>query len=358
MDSQKIKVSYAPYRLYFKEPVGTSRGILKEKITYFLRIVDSNDSSRVGYGEVPFFPGLSCESQEEVECALKMLTQVKSSEETISFKALSSVAFGIEQAMLSLEEESGNALIFPSAFTEGKREITINGLIWMGDFRRMMQRLEDKLEEGFHCIKLKIGAIDWDEEIKLIASIRGAGGDCLTIRVDANGAFHPSDCLWRLEKLAELGVHSIEQPIRQGQAEELKRICMQSPLPIALDEELIGLFPDERRSEMLNYISPQFLILKPALCYGFSGASDWIERARQLGIGWWITSALESSVGLNAIAQFTATLSPELPQGLGTGNLYTNNFPSPLLLKGDVISYRGPADIYKDSLETLPWISE
>lgn len=350
-----IKISWYPYRLVFKEPGGTSRGILKEKLTYFIRIADADNPSKVGYGEVAVFPGLSRETLEDVETALKKLVKRNTFEEAeIIAGSISSVSFGMEQAKASLLG-SDTGILFPSSFTEGKNEIIINGLVWMGDFETMVNRAFEKLEAGFSCIKIKIGAINWEDELHLIKMVREKGGPDITIRLDANGAFEPSVCLARLEALAPFNIHSIEQPLRQGLLNEMAEICSRSPIPIALDEELIGLPPGDGRSRLLECINPQYLVLKPALCFGFSGAEDWIRRAVDLNIGWWITSALESSVGLNAIAQFVGTLQHVLPQGLGTGCLFTNNFPSPLYLNGERMLYKGPSEIYYSQLSLLPW---
>lgn len=352
----RLDVSFAPYRLIFKEPAGTSRGIMYDKVTFFIRLRDKEDRLQAGYGEVPVFSGLSEETVADVEESLCRLCNCVSTAEL--YEALSdlpsSVIFGVQQALKSFENRH-SGLIFPSSFTDGLSSININGLVWMGSFDIMKDRIDRKLQYGFSCIKLKIGAINWDEEIALIKYIREKGGSNISIRVDANGAFTPEDCLWRLEKLSEFDVHSIEQPIRKGNWKALRSICASSPVPIALDEELIGLPPGEKRDYLLDFVNPQFIILKPALCYGFSGAEDWIKRAGMRGIGWWITSALESSVGLNAIAQFIGSMDVSLPQGLGTGMLYVNNFNSPLKLEKDIISFRGPSEIYKTQLETLDW---
>lgn len=351
---RKVKISFAPYRLRFKEPGGTSRGILREKPTYFLRVADRDHPGLTAYGEVPVFPGLSKESVQALEKKLRELTRSEDTDAIPDMAEYSSLIFGWEQAMASLARND-TGLIFPSGFTSGESSIEINGLIWMNDFETMRRRMLEKLHDGFHCIKIKIGAIDWARELKLLQLIRETAGEGVTIRVDANGAFTPENCMYKLEQLARLDVHSIEQPIRQGNFREMRKICRESPIPVALDEELIGHPISAERDELLEYIRPQYLILKPALCYGFSGACDWIERAGRLGIGYWVTSALESSVGLNAIAQFTGTLRPEIPQGLGTGNLFTNNFSTPLLLEGDRLTFTGPAYIYNSELERLDW---
>lgn len=353
---RKVSFTYAPYRLKFKEPAGTSRGVMMEKPIFLIRITDLENPERKGYGEVPVFPGLSIESMADLEEKLRLLCQATSLEDLPDYSDMSSLIFGMEQAIAQLSRDDG--LIFPSFFTSGETSITINGLIWMGDFEKMRERIVQKLNEGFHCIKIKIGAINWDEELRLLGFIREVAGDDITIRVDANGAFSPKDCLRRIEQLADYNIHSIEQPVRQGQLEEMRHICRHSHIPIALDEELIGLPIGPERDILLDYVNPHYLILKPALCYGFSGAADWMERAGQHNTGYWVTSALESSVGLNAIAQFTALKPLEMPQGLGTGNLFTNNFDSPLSLIGEKLEFTGNPDIYNQQLEELNWIGQ
>lgn len=352
--NSQVKVAYTPYRLKFKQPGGTSRGVLTEKLTFFIRLETSE--GQIGYGEIPIFPGLSAETVSDLEEVLKSFTGCHEIGWLFENARYSSVIFGLEEAFRSLQ--SSENMVFPSVFTEGKESIPINGLIWMGDFSEMMSRVEEKLSLGFTCLKLKIGAIDWKQELELIERVRYMGGPQLTLRLDANGAFNSSDCLRKLEQLAQYDIHSIEQPIRSGQWEEMREICQKSPIPIALDEELIGLPPGERRNMLLESIKPQYIILKPALCFGFSGAMDWIERAESRGIGWWITSALESSVGLNAIAQFTGELRPKMPQGLGTGSLFSNNFSSPISLINDELRFTGPSDIYYTELEKLKWETE
>lgn len=351
-----LKLEYLPYHLKFREPAGTSRGILIEKLTYLIRISQREHPECVGYGEVPVFPGLSAESPEEVLLRLKTIAATGLSLEDTIKEEMSSVQMGLETALLNLKN-GGGALVFDSPFTNnpGRNGIEINGLIWMGNFNKMRERVDEKLSRGFRCIKIKIGAIDREEELELIRYVRDKGGSTLSIRLDANGAFTPEESISRLEELAHYGIHSIEQPIRPGNPEEMRKICRDSPIPVALDEELIGLSIGPERDELLDFIKPQYIILKPALCFGFTGARDWITRAGERGMGWWITSALESSVGLNAIAQFTATLQPKLPQGLGTGNLFINNLPSTLSLKGDRLHFSGEGDCMMEALSHLPW---
>ena len=356
MENKKLKFSYTPYILKFKEPGGTSRGILKEKLTYFLKVEERDNPNRYGFGEIPVFPGLSKESIYDLERVLNKLIQIEDLSELPEIWDLSSLIFGLEQSIGNLRSRNGT--LFPSPFTEGKRDITINGLVWMGDFNKMRERVIEKLKSGYHCIKIKIAAINWEEELELIKFIRDAAGNDVIIRVDANGGFTPEECLTKLEQLSRYNIHSVEQPIKPGNFDEMRLICNLSPIPVALDEELIGIKPGEKRSEILSYLKPRYVILKPAFCYGFSGILDWIERARQLEIGYWITSALESSVGLSAIAEFTGTLNPQIPQGLGTGNLFTNNFPSKLKLMGDKLIYDSEKQNYNKDLQNLEWKDE
>lgn len=334
-----LKASYRKYILHFKEPSGTSRGVLREKETYYIRIWDDADDSVIGLGECALFRGLSADDRPDYESHLQQVCRQIHRWETLPLEGWSSMRFGIEMALADLRQ-GGRRICFPSSFTAGVAGIEINGLIWMGDRELMLQRIQEKLESGFHCIKLKIGAIDFESELDLLKYIRRRfGKQEVELRVDANGAFAPEVALTKLEALAKYDLHSIEQPIRQGQWKEMARICALSPIPVALDEELIGVEDKALKEELLTQIRPQYLVLKPALTGGFSGAEAWIRLAERQGIGWWITSALESNVGLNALAQWTYGLKNPLPQGLGTGLLYTNNIPSPLYLAAEKLYY-------------------
>lgn len=350
-----MRLAYAPYVLKFRQPAGTSRGILKEKPTFLIKVFDEADPSRFGIGECSVFPGLSPEADGNYGYKLmELLANIALGKET-DLSRHSSILFGLEQA---LRDFAGGCrhVYFPSDFTEGESEIEINGLIWMGNFDEMIQRIEDKIEKGFKCLKLKIGSIDWKKEVEMIEFIRRKYSEKeLTIRVDANGAFDMENALPRLMRLASLGVHSIEQPIPAGYPDLMAFLCRLSPVPIALDESLIGVYGSEAKANLLDEIEPTYIILKPSLCGGFSGAEEWISLAEQRGIGWWVTSALESNIGLNALAQWTATLNNHLPQGLGTGALFTNNFPSPLSLVADRLTY-SPSFSFSDSVFTaLDW---
>jgi len=253
--------------------------------------------------------------------------------------AFPSIQFGLEMAFRSLNQKSPFEL-FPSEFTKGKDSIPINGLIWMGDSLFMKQQIKDKLEAGFTCIKLKIGALDFDKELALLKSIRHEfDAQTIEIRVDANGAFKSREALEKLKRLSDFNLHSIEQPIKQGQHQEMAQLCSDTPLPIALDEELLGVFSVTNKQVLLQTIKPQYIILKPTLIGGFKGSQEWIDVAETSSIGWWVTSALESNIGLNAIAQWTYTLKNNLPQGLGTGGLFTNNVQAPLVVNSGRLFY-------------------
>ena len=334
-----MKATYKKYILNFKRPSGTSRGVMTEKETWFL-ILEEN--GKTGLGECGILRSLSIDDRPDYEEKLQWVCQNihlgkdKLWQELIKFP---SIQFGVEMAFLSLQSKTPFEL-FPSEFTDGKKNMLINGLVWMGEEQFMKTQIEEKLVQGFSCIKLKIGAIDFEKELGLLRFIRqNFDAKTIEIRVDANGAFNSNEALSKLNQLNEFELHSIEQPIRANQVQEMKLLCQQTPFSIALDEELIGVFGIENKRKLLEEIKPQYIILKPSLVGGFKGTLEWIAIAESLNIGWWITSALESNIGLNAITQFTFTLKNPLPQGLGTGGLYTNNFDCPLEIKKGRIAY-------------------
>ena len=328
-----MKASYKKHILNFKNPSGTSRGVLRTKETWFIVI---EKDGKIGIGETGLFRGLSYDDVPDYEEKLKWVCKnINLGLESLlaELKDFPSIQFGLEQAFLSFEN-SNPFTFFPSKFSEGNDAININGLIWMGDKQFMKDQIADKIEQGFACIKMKIGAIDFETEIGLLKAIReDFSSSDIELRVDANGAFSPNEALEKLERLAKLDLHSIEQPIRQGQIEEMAELCHKTPLPIALDEELIGITSSNKKKDLLEQIHPQYIILKPSLIGGFEGSQEWINLAEQNDCGWWITSALESNIGLNAIAQFTYTTQNKMPQGLGTGGLFTNNLDSPLVVE-------------------------
>ena len=350
-----MRLSFAPYLLHFKEPGGTSRGVMTEKPTFFIKYYDEKDPTRYGIGEAAVFPGLSPEADGNYVMKLTELMANVAIGARTDLSRHSSIQFGFEQAVLDFHEGC-RGIYCPSSFTEGERSIEINGLVWMGDFDRMIERIDEKIKAGFHCIKLKIGAIDWTHEVDMIKYIREKySPEQLMIRVDANGGFDMSDALAKLKMLADLGVHSIEQPIKAGNPDLMAFLCQVSPLPIALDEELIGKYTDKEKAEMLDTIKPAYIILKPTLCGGLSGAGKWIRMASERGIGWWVTSALESNVGLNAIAQWTGALGVKGPQGLGTGGVFTDNFTTPVYLEGDQLRYDPSKSLDHKQFESLKW---
>lgn len=332
-----MKATYKKYTLEFKIPGGTSRGILHTKDTFFFIITENG---KLGVGECSLLRGLSFDDQPDYETKLKWTCEnIHLGVEVLWNKLIKypSIQFGIEQAFLSL---NSNFNLFPSDFTNGKDFISINGLVWMGDELFMKKQIKEKLNQGFSCIKLKIGAIDFETEINLLKSIRKEYSKSdIELRVDANGAFTSQNALEKLKILSDYDLHSIEQPIKQGQWQEMARLCEDSPLAIALDEELIGVFNKSKKEKILKTIKPQFIILKPSLVGGYKGSNEWILTANKYHIDYWITSALESNIGLNAISQWTYSLKSKLPQGLGTGSLYKNNIPSPLEVCNGNLNY-------------------
>jgi L-alanine-DL-glutamate epimerase-like enolase superfamily enzyme len=333
------KASYRKHILNFKQPSGTSRGVLKIKETWFLIIEEEN---QIGIGECGMFKGLSIDDRLDFEYKLQWVCNNINLNFESLFRELTefpSLQFGLEMAFKSFQAKNQFNL-FPSQFTEGRKAIAINGLIWMGSEDFMREQIKNKIDDGFACIKMKIGAINFKTEIEILKSIRkDFSSNDLALRVDANGAFSDSEALEKLKILSDLDLHSIEQPIKQGQVEHMAELCDKSPLPIALDEELIGVFSKEDKRVLLRSIKPQYIILKPTLVGGFQGSDEWIEVAEKNQIDWWVTSALESNIGLNAIAQYTFTKNNNLPQGLGTGGLFTNNFDSPLEVKNGSLNY-------------------
>lgn len=334
-----MKASYKRYLLNFKRPSGTSRGVLTEKETWFLKI---EDKERVGIGECGILRSLSYDDRPDYEDKLQWVcNNINLGKEMLweELREFPSIQFGVEMAFQSLASRTPFEL-YPSEFTRGKDQIAINGLIWMGDKEFMKEQISEKIEQGFRCIKLKIGAIDFETEIGLLKSIRkNFSAETMELRVDANGAFHPAEALKKLELLSKFDLHSIEQPIKQDQISEMTRLCANTPIPIALDEELIGVTDVTEKAKLIQTIQPQYAIYKPSLIGGIKGTREWIDICEANQVQWWITSALESNVGLNAIAQWTYTLDTNLPQGLGTGGLYTNNFSSPLLVQDGKIQY-------------------
>lgn len=331
--------------LHFKQPAGTSRGVYTTRKIWLVHLYEGDGHS---VGECAPLPDLSCDAMadERYEALLRQFCKNLCETGEIDYDAMRdypSMLFGLETALLTLHSSHLSPLtthlLFNTAFSRGEVGIPINGLVWMGNHDEMLQRLEEKLAKGFRCVKLKIGAIDFEQELDLIKRIRDRFSfHEVELRLDANGAFKYDEALYKLELLSQYAIHSIEQPIRQGQWAYMAELCRESPLPIALDEELIGVNDPAMKRHMLNIIKPRYVILKPSLHGGMKGCREWIDTARELGVGSWITSALESNIGLNAIAQFAASIYGDhitMPQGLGTGLLFTDNIPMPLEIRND-----------------------
>lgn len=343
-----LRAEWCKYRLDFKFLAKTSRESMLYKDTYFVRLYDESSPEICGIGECGLFRGLSADDVADYEDILSSVCRNPQGK----LPPMSSIVMGFETAARDLAG-GGRRVIYASDWLDGSRGIEINGLIWMGDKRLMLERVREKIEAGFTVLKLKIGGIDFDEELDILAHIRRQFSPSdLTIRLDANGSFSVGNALDRLDRLSRYAIHSIEQPIKAGQIADMARICRRSPIDIALDEELIGVTPDDRKLALLSEIRPRYIILKPTLCGGFAEADKWISAAGGLGIGWWATSALESNIGLNAIAQWLAAKDSALPQGLGTGALYHNNIPSPIEQCGSQLFYN-PAKCWQ--MPDLPW---
>ncbi|MDD2285169.1 MAG: o-succinylbenzoate synthase [Paludibacter sp.] len=328
---------------HFRFPAGTSRGVLYSKTSSFLLL---KKAGVIALGECSTIPGLSPDPEGLYMPKIEEVCQKLNAgilPEDIDLNAFPSIRFGLEVALTDLRN-GGLRILFPSDFTEGKQGIPINGLIWMGTKDFMNEQINRKLKEGYRCLKMKVGALDFGTEVQILKDIRAKfGPNELEIRLDANGAFLPENALSSLETLSEYHIHSVEQPVKPGQYETLQQICRYSPIPVALDEELIA-YPPEKAKELLREIKPAYVILKPSLLGGFAVSKQWIDAAGQTDTGWWVTSALESNVGLNAIAQWAFTLNNPLPQGLGTGQLYHNNILSPLVIRNSSLWYDADAE--------------
>ena len=350
------KIEISERTLHFKQPAGTSRGVYTTRHSYYLTLTSDEMPGIEGVGECATLPDLSCDAKPEYTVTLRQVCQMVEQMGRIPYdmiRAYPSITFGLETAFASFfdaAKKKGVSVsvpagmenlvnLFDSPFGRGEEGITINGLVWMGTYEEMLARLEEKLQAGFHCVKLKIGAIDFFKELDLIKRIRDVyTKKQVELRVDANGGFLLENAMSQLEALAKYDIHSIEQPIKQHQWPKMAQLCRETPLPIALDEELIGVNVRSMKQALLDTVRPQYIILKPSLHGGIYGCNEWIELANQRGIGSWITSALESNIGLNAIAHYAAKVygpNVQMPQGLGTGQLFTDNIPMPLEIRGD-----------------------
>ncbi|WP_448518367.1 o-succinylbenzoate synthase [Rhodoflexus sp.] len=345
-----LTLRYRYHLLRFKFEAGTSRGVMRERPIWFIFLTD-DQANQTGIGEVAPLEGLSSDFRADYEVNIATLVekfhaQAFSSAREVTqewiFKHtqhLPALRFALETAVLDLQN-GGKRMIYDNSFYHSQMQIPINGLIWMGNESFMMQQVEEKLAAGFSCLKMKVGAIEFDKELAILKSIRRRfSPEQITLRVDANGAFSPAEAPEKLVALADLAIHSIEQPIKPHQWGAMADLCKNSPVPIALDEELIGIETTADKIRLLETLQPPYIILKPSLLGGLAASAEWISLAAERNVGWWITSALESNIGLNAICQFTAAYNPHLPQGLGTGQLYHNNIESPLQVRGGCISY-------------------
>lgn len=349
-----LRASLHKKTFHFRFDARTSRGIMKDRTSWFIKIFDELNPEVFGIGECAPLTGLSPEFTDKYEeqlsdfielfnnvsvataCSTLDDVQKLIASRFPSIISISSVVFALETAMLDLFN-GGSRIIFKGPFIEGK-QIPINGLIWMGGMDFQLQQIEIKIRDGFRCIKIKVGGLNFEKECDVLQYVRRKYfREDITIRLDANGAFRPDDVMFKLNELARFNIHSIEQPLKKG-SDMLPELCARSPIPIALDEELLGV---ANRGELLQRVKPQFIILKPGLHGGMSGSAAWIDEARKNNVGWWLTSALESNVGLNAIAQFAGQYPIEIPQGLGTGALYDDNFESPLEVSNSNLGQRG-----------------
>ncbi|WP_342083556.1 o-succinylbenzoate synthase [Dyadobacter sp. OTU695] len=348
-----LKIVYKPHTLHFRKEAGTSRGVLTQKTSWIVIITDTEKPGVAGYGECGPLPGLSIDDIPDFEAQLADICGIFNELDLDVFpfnlgiileqlipENLPSVRAGIEMALLDIMN-GGQRVLFKNGFSGNGEGILMNGLIWMGSYENMLAQVEEKLAQGFTTLKMKVGAIDFEQECRILEAVRKRyDQSAITLRVDANGAFTTENAKEKLARLSAFDLHSIEQPIKAGQHAFMADLCGSSPVPVALDEELIGVNSYREKFALLKKLMPPFIILKPTLLGGFTATSEWIEIANRLHIGWWITSALESNIGLNAIAQFTAKFNNPLPQGLGTGQLYTNNFESPLAVENGHLYYK------------------
>ncbi len=344
-----VKASFKHKTLHFKRRATTSRGSYTTRDVWYITITSSK-KDEFGIGECAPLPDLSCDDMSNYEEVLKKTCQDIEEKGNIDKEVLTfypSILFGVETALFQFFGK--NSCLFESNFTKGISGIPINGLVWMGSYEDMLSQMKEKLEKGFRCIKIKIGAIDFDEELKLLSFLRNNYSPKIELRLDANGAFSYNEAIEKLKILSQFNPHSIEQPIKQGQWEEMAELCAKSPIPIALDEELIGINKEEDKIKLLKTIRPKYVVLKPTLHGAISGAVQWASLAFDYGAGFWITSALESSVGLNAIAQWCGSLELKTFQGLSTGELFLDKIESPLYLKGDSLWY----DAQKKAKQTI-----
>ena len=345
-----LTLTYQRRALRFNFPARTSRGALTEHVAYYLGLRDRGRPARVGWGEAAPLAGLSPDYGADFEATVagfcRQFNQAGHAALSATEAAelvpptLPALRFALETAVLDLNG-GGRHQLYANDFSQGRAALPINGLVWMGDAPFMRAQIRQKLAAGYACLKVKIGSLDFATELALLAEIRAeADAAHLTLRVDANGAFSPAEAPAKLAALARFGLHSIEQPLAAGQWPALAALCRTSPIPVALDEELIGLTDPARQEALLAAVRPPYLVLKPTLLGGHAATRRWIALAEARGIGWWITSALESNVGLNAVGQLTGEYAVgSFAQGLGTGQLYENNLAAPLRIEAGTLRY-------------------
>ena len=337
-----LKASFYPYTLRFAFTARTSREVFHEKLTYILKV---SDGEKTGVGEVAVFPSLqpSFKDRKTFERELQNVSdQIADIAEFGHLPENSAISFGVETALCDLFHGGTRLPFGVNDWNSGLKSLSINGLVWMSDIEEMERQIASKLESGFKCLKLKIGANNFDKELELLSAIRQSFPEnVLELRLDANGCFTAADVLNKLEQMSVYGIHSIEQPLPRN-SESMKETIRYSPIPIALDEDMIERWwCKDEMEEWLGNLSPAYIILKPSLVGGFGRADNWIDAAKSLGIGWWATSALESNIGLNAIAQWLGSRNDawNIRHGLGTGQIYVNNFDSPIFLNGENLGY-------------------
>ncbi|TDB64560.1 o-succinylbenzoate synthase [Arundinibacter roseus] len=363
-----LTIQYQPLFLRFKFDAGTSRGVLTQKTSWLLKITDPEQPGVAGYGECAPLSGLSVDDIPDFEAKLREICRLFNSLDLEVFpfnlpiilqqvipNQFPSIRFGIEMALLDFMN-GGSCLVFKNEFSTAGKGLPINGLIWMGTEEFMNKQIEEKLKQGYTTLKMKVGALDFEQECRILQAIRSEfSAQTIGLRVDANGAFTPENAREKLDRLAQFDLHSIEQPIAAGQTDCMAELCTSSPVPIALDEELIGKMDYMQKFALLKKTTPPFIILKPTLLGGFQQCREWIEIAQRLSIGWWITSALEANIGLNAIAQFTGQYASDLPQGLGTGQLYETNIDSPLRIRKGYL-FSEPSESWELSVLDNSWL--
>lgn len=336
----RFEVVWKRHLLHFTFEAKTSRDTLHVRPVWFILVKENN--LLVAVGECAWLNGLSPEKESELEPRLQEVCS--NFNEYLTRPDLLKSWPSLQMAMDMIRAQLNSKQLFnpfPGTFSQGGTEIPINGLVWMGDKDSMLNSIRTKISEGYKCVKLKIGGIDFNDELRILEYIRkDFDENAIEIRLDANGAFEKNKARLKLESLAKFGIHSIEQPIKQGQWNEMANLISYSPIPIALDEELIGITEKDEREKMLEDLKPDYIILKPSLIGGFTSSKEWIDFANKFGIKWWLTSMLESNIALNALCQWVSTQDTgNLPQGLGTGKLYSNNIDCGLNTSGGFIRF-------------------